>query len=195
MADFHAIHPITLIMPIIVDADTLRLYKKQFNFFETPTALADRMAELIDDLPENSRILEPSAGMGALIRACQRLIKNKPVFYDVCEPQPEFVTILEKLGATHVGDDFTAYRPSPIYDGIIMNPPYKNRMAEKHLDHAWNCCKPGGRIVALVGSGAVEYIDSEYEGYVFERSLIPRKTFAETPIETCLYLIHKPLYA
>lgn len=178
----------------IVDAASLRLYKKQFNFFETPEPLADRMAGWIDDLAEGSRILEPSAGMGALIKAIQRQAKNFPLFIDACEPQPEFIPILEALGATHVGTDFAEYRPKPIYDAVIMNPPYKNKMAECHVNHAWNACRPGGRIVALVGMKATDYIDEEFLGYVFERDVIPKKTFEETAIETCLYLIHKPLF-
>jgi hypothetical protein len=182
-------------MPLIVSADTLRLYKKQFNFFETPEPLADRMAEWLDDLPEGSRILEPSAGMGALIKAVQRKAKHTPLYFDAIEPQSEFIPILEELGATHVAYDFADYRPRPIYDAVIMNPPYKNRMAEAHLDLAWECLAPGGRLVALVGSGSTATIDDEFMGFVFEREIIPQGTFPETNIETCLYLIHKPLYA
>lgn len=182
-------------MPLIVDAATLRRYKKQFNFFETPDPLADRMAAWIDDLPEGSRILEPSAGMGALIKAVRRQCKNSPIYIDAIEPQPEFVAILEELGVTHLDYDFAAINHRPIYDAVIMNPPYKNKMAEAHLDLAWKCTRPGGRIVALVGSGSTEHLDEEFSGYIFEREIIPKKTFAETPIETCLYLIHKPLAA
>lgn len=151
-------------MPLVVSAETLRLYKKQFNFFETPEPLADRMAAWIDDLPAGSQILEPSAGMGALIKAVQRTAKNAPLHFDACEPQSEFVEILELLGATHVAYDFADYAPRGTsdgqgYDAVIMNPPFKNRMAETHVDLAWNHLKPGGRLVALVGTSATRYID------------------------------------
>ncbi len=180
-------------MSAVYDADSLRRYKKQTNFFETPEVLADKMAELIDDVGLGARILEPSAGQGALIQAVQRAIKYEVQPVDFCEIQPAFCELLTQAGARKVGEDFTTYQPGPIYDAVIMNPPYRNKMAEQHLDHAWNLIKPGGKIVALVGRNACAWIDEEFSGHVFEREEIPRKTFKETSIPTYMYLICKPL--
>ncbi len=179
----------------IVDADSLRRYKKKFNFFETPAALAAKMAELIDDVGRDARILEPSAGLGALIRATQAAIKYPIRPVECCEVQAEFDRTLAQLGAVRVGGDFMLYRPGAVYDAVIMNPPYKNGLAEKHVDHAWNCIRPGGKIVALVGESAAEYIDEEFSGHVFVREEIAAGTFPETKTETVLFLIHKPLEA
>lgn len=181
-----------LVMPV-VDAASLRRYKKEFNFFETPELLANRMAELVDDVGLNAWILEPSAGLGALIRATAKAIKYEIRPIDFCEVQEEFASILTQSGAVRVGSDFLQYHPGPSYDAIIMNPPYKNGMAERHVDHAWNCIRPGGKIVALVGMKAVEWIDDEFLGHVFEREEIEKGAFAETNVKTCLYLIHKPM--
>ena len=177
---------------MIVDAKSLRRYKKKFNFFETAEELADRMAELIDDVGLGARILEPSAGMAALISAVHRAIKYDIEPIDFCEIQEEFSEILIRAGARKVGGDFLELSPEPIYDAIIMNPPYKNRMAEEHVDHAWKCLRPGGKIVALVSPTASEWVDTEFEGHVFVREEIPAGTFKETNIRTCLFLIHKP---
>ncbi len=179
--------------PAVVDLDSLRRYKKKFNFFETPDSLADQMAERVDDVGLNARILEPSAGLGSLIRAVHRAVKYPIRPIDFCEVQAEFAAILLASGAMQVGSDFTEYKPGPIYDAVIMNPPYKNGMAERHVDHAWNCIRPGGKIAALVGRQAAEWIDEEFCGHVFEREEIKKGAFKETPVGTVLFLIHKPM--
>jgi 16S rRNA G966 N2-methylase RsmD len=179
-----------IVMPV-VDLNMLRAYKKKFNFFETPEVLADQMAGFLDGLGRNARILEPSAGMGALIRAIERAMLFLPQI-DYCEIQEEFAAILSTYN--RVGSDFMQYKPGPVYDAVIINPPYKNKLAELHVDHAWNCIKPGGWIVALVGKTAGSYIGSEYEGHIFHEEMI-KKGFQETAVDTCLFLINKPLWA
>ena len=178
-------------MPSVVDIDTLREYKKRFNFFETPEPLAAKMGEFLSHMGRDIRILEPSAGLGALIRAAERGCDFPPTI-DYCEIQEEFCLMLGKYN--RVGGDFEKYNPGPVYDAVIMNPPYKNGLANRHVDHAWSCIKPGGRIVILVGKGSVDFIDREFEGHVFYREKI-KKGFKETSIDTFLYLIHKPLWA
>jgi hypothetical protein len=178
----------------IVDEASLRRYKKEFNFFETPAALADKMAELIDDVGYGARILEPSAGLGSLARAVQRAIKYPISPIEFCEVQQGFVDTLTSAGLVRVGGDFMEYRPGPVYEAVIMNPPYKNKTAEQHVGHAWNCVRPGGKIVALVGENAMRWIDDEFLGHIFEKEEIKKGTFEETNVKTCLYLIIKPLY-
>lgn len=172
----------------VVDADSLRRYKKEFNFFETPPIIAKQMAEMIDSLGRDARILEPSAGLGALITAVQQACVIQPRI-DFCEIQEEFI---HQLYGHHVGMDFMDYHPGPIYDAVIMNPPYKNRLAEKHTSHAWDCIKPGGWIVSLVDTTAAEQIDQEFEGHIFHREEI-KKGFKETGITVVLFQINKPL--
>lgn len=186
-------NPVQTKIPPIVDVTSLRRYKKEFNFFETPDALADKMAELIDDVGRGAKILEPSAGLGSLIRAVHRAIKYPIEAIDFCELQGEFCDILTESGAVQVGNDFLNYQPGPIYNAVIMNPPYKNSLAERHVNHAWDCIRPGGKIAALVGMQAAEWIDDEFYGHVFVREEIPKGTFKETNIATCLFLIIKPL--
>lgn len=180
-----------VVMPV-VDMGTLRAYKKKFNFFETPAAIADRMAALIDGLGRNARILEPSAGLGALIRATEKVLRFETQRIDFCEVQEEFAAVLS--GYNRVGSDFMQYRPGMIYDAAIMNPPYKDKLAEKHVNHAWECIKPGGWIIALVGKMAAVWIDTEFDGHIFERETI-KKGFKETSVDTVLFSINKPLWA
>ena len=46
--------------------------KKDFQFFGTPKAVADRIVSHIDIISDSSKVLEPSAGRGALIKAVRK---------------------------------------------------------------------------------------------------------------------------
>ena len=46
--------------------------KKDFQFFGTPEAVADRIVSHIDIISDRSKVLEPSAGRGALIKAVRK---------------------------------------------------------------------------------------------------------------------------
>ena len=172
----------------IINSKMLREYKKKYNFFETPKKLAQKAAQLLD-VQYGSIILEPSAGTGSLLHSCRKIL-HESVKYHYCEVQEEFTPFLSEF--KRVGDDFLKYRPAILYDAVIMNPPYKNSSAEKHIDHAWDCLNPGGKIVAIVGLSALSYIEEEYQGYIYHNEKFT-KAFSETSIDTFLLLIHKPL--
>ena len=177
----------------VFDSESLRKYKKEFNFFETPTELADKMANLLSGIGRDARILEPSAGRGSLIAALKRAIKYpiKPV--EFCEIQADFANHIKQMGGIQVAEDFEAYNPGEVYDGIIMNPPYAKNQAKTHLNHAWDCLVPGGSIVALVNEAAASWVDDEFYGHIFYRDEMARDAFKETKIKTVLFLINKPL--
>ena len=61
--------------------------KATFQFYETPDDLADRMVELAN-IREGDRVLEPSAGKGALVHAIFRRHKSFPRVF-VCELEPK----------------------------------------------------------------------------------------------------------
>jgi hypothetical protein len=173
----------------IIDAAALKTYKKKFNFFATPDKIATFMSSFLG-LGRGALIIDPSAGTGVLLRAADVEIPfEKSLHY--CEVQPEFDQYLTAY--TKVGTDFLAYNPGPIYDAVIMNPPYKNGADKIHIDHAWDCIKPGGRIICLVSINTATRIDDEYEGHVFERHEY-KKAFKETSITVVMFLIFKPLY-
>ena len=175
---------------LITNQDSLRKYKKKYNLFETSEKIGNKMGDFLQELGRDVRLLEPSAGTGNLIKIAEKWCDFKPVI-DYCEIQEDLCESLSVYNK--VGTDFLLYNPGNIYDVIIMNPPYKNKSAIKHVDHAWDCLKGGGRIIVLVDIGSCEYLDNEYCGHVFHKEEI-KKGFKETNLTTCLYLIHKPLY-
>lgn len=57
--------------------------KKEFQFFATPPAIADRLVELANIQPEYD-ILEPSAGQGSIINAIHRVCPDIDIDYLFC---------------------------------------------------------------------------------------------------------------
>lgn len=126
-----------------------------FNLFQTPEGLADRAAALAD---LSGRVLEPSAGLGRLYRAIRYrsacpvvLVDNSP---DCCR---ELYEATKGDGAaTLVQADFLtcdAARLGGLFDGVLMNPPFKMGTDIKHIRHALGMLRPGGKLVAICAAG------------------------------------------
>lgn len=128
-----------------------------FNLFQTPEALAARMAGLF---PAFGRTLEPSAGLGRLYRAVRALDRSCSVV--LVDSSPECCGELYRAiegdeSARLVSGDFLAMdagRLGGLFDSIIMNPPFKNGTDLKHVRHAYGLLAPGGRLVAIMSEGA-----------------------------------------
>lgn len=127
------------------------------QLFATPRDLAQRVADLADILPGNI-VLEPSAGTGALLGAMGgRMFSHNPdagaVFAVEINPQ-----LAERLAAdfplttVHCGD-FLQWTPAAKFDRIAMNPPFKDGLDIRHIQHARAMLAPGGRLVAICANG------------------------------------------
>lgn len=126
--------------------DTIRGNRNAFNdFFPTSNdTLANHVLDLADIQP-GEKVLEPSAGMGHLAD----LIADKGGDLDVGDLAYPMRELLTEKGHNVVSDDFLTYSPGPIYDKIVMNPPFSNDAAITHINHALTMLKPGGRLVAI----------------------------------------------
>jgi hypothetical protein len=131
--------------------------KNPTAFFPTPRILIDEMLHISND---TERILEPSAGKGAIAEAirsyCQRYDITAQL--DCCEIVPQFRKVLKEKGFHLVDEpDFLQCQLGPVYDQIIMNPPFAlegdNLAYITHITHAWSLLAPGGRLDAFAPSG------------------------------------------
>lgn len=123
--------------------------KKEFQFFPTPADIADWLIELAD-LKAEHRILEPSAGQGAIIDA---IVRQFPEMMVECfEVMPENAAILEKHNsASVIGYDFLKTDiEDESFDRIIANPPFSKNQDIDHINDMFQCLKSGGRIVSVV---------------------------------------------
>ncbi len=129
-----------------------------FNLFQTPPDLAERIAGyLLPGMAADARILEPSAGLGRLYLAIRKRHAGPIV---MVEQSPEccrelFDLTTEDDAATLKQGDFLAKTADDLgrFDGILMNPPFKQWRDIRHIEHARKLLRPGGRLVGLCANG------------------------------------------
>lgn len=157
------------------------------NLFQTPPALAARLVKLAAIEPGHS-ILEPSAGLGRLIR---EILRRSPASVTACEISPacaaelfqEFPTVTLWQG------DFLDREPVPAFDRITMNPPFRMRSDIRHTLHALRFLRPGGVLAGLCMAGP--HRETVLRPLADHWETIPAGTFkAEgTNVETVLFRI------
>lgn len=147
-----------------IQIGTLKCRQKFFyEEYETPKALGERMVRAAQILP-GQRVLEPSAGIGALAEV---ILALKPAT-DLCviEKNPEFRQLLTLRGFNVSPEtDFLLAEVTEIYDRIIMSPPWSQGMDMEHVIKAAKHLAPGGRLVALVTRRSFEDRDSKGRKY------------------------------
>jgi hypothetical protein len=124
------------------------------GYFVTPDPVIARMLDLagIRNDPCVS-VLEPSAGSGNILDCVRRTYPD--VTLDAFEIAPALREILKLKGYGLKGGDFLEPDPEPVYDQIVMNPPFEKEQDIIHVTRALEWLRPGGRLVAVM-SGSTE---------------------------------------
>ncbi|CAO3445668.1 hypothetical plasmid protein [Azospirillum argentinense] len=120
------------------------------HLFVTPEWLAD---EMIGDalIRPGHLVLEPQAGTGALAsRAADR-----GATVDCVEVNAALSAQLEAAGRYRrvIAADFLTLGAEPLYDRVVMNPPFDHGVDVDHVRHALGFLKPGGCLVAIMSAG------------------------------------------
>lgn len=126
-----------------------RNLKKEFQFFGTPLELAIVLTAHAD-LKSTDKILEPSAGQGAIIKAINKATSSIPDCYELMEVNR---IILKKSGLSFnlIGDDFLQHT-GKMYDKIIANPPFAKNQDIDHLLKMYDHLKVRGRLVCITSN-------------------------------------------
>lgn len=137
----------TRVFSILSKGERCRL-QKEFQFFETPAEVADWLVSLVGDIKPGDRILEPSAGRGAIVKAIKRVCPEATV--DCYELMPENIGILAKVsGVVLVGDDFEKDEEVEFYSKIIANPPFNKNQDVRHVMKMYDHLLPGGCLASI----------------------------------------------
>lgn len=74
---------------------------------------------------------------------------------DCIEIQPHLANELAMSGKYRkvINADFLKVQPTPIYDRVIMNPPFDRERDIDHVMHALKFLKEDGRLVAIMSAG------------------------------------------
>lgn len=127
-----------------------RNLKKEYQFFGTPAGLADRLVAIANPNDED-KILEPSAGQGAIVKAIDRYCEPSEVF--CYELMPLNQTFLGKIPCcTLLGDDFLQSTPKGEYDVIVANPPFSKNQDIDHIRHMYAHLSDSGRMVSIASN-------------------------------------------
>ena len=122
---------------------------KDFGYFPSPPAVVDRLIELAQ-IEQGMLVLEPSAGNGNIVAG----LHKAGAVVDAIEILPKNIEALKEQDfATLIGiGDFLETPAQPIYDRVVMNPPFSKQADIKHVLHALNFLKPNGLLVSVMSS-------------------------------------------
>lgn len=179
-----------------------RTYRKKTQFFWTTAPVLKVMDELIF-ISRDMRVLEPSAGRGAIAQFLKDRYPNYSWDLDCCEMDPHNRSILEQEGFNLVGDDFLSMAtPERGYHLIVANPPFSGGQDIQHFNHMYKMLAPGGRMVVVMSKGWTTSPDLSATAfrddlsYFFHEVIdLPKGAFkqAGTAIEACVVRLDKPL--
>ncbi len=174
--------------------------KKEWDFFQTPEDLADRMVSMLavhksgGSIDPDLEYLEPSVGGGRLYDAMLRAgVSSRQIW--VCEAQENLAKEWEDkgfgkqgqlVGPCFLGRDFMTVEveTSDALDRIIMNPPFSSFADILHCRHAFDLLKPGGRMVCITGPSWEFRTDKKSVAFKAWFESLPSATVEELPAGT-----------
>lgn len=130
--------------------------KKLNQFYPTPNSVIDRMLSIMHDNREIAyRILEPSAGDGAILKKLSGFFPRADIEYcEISDERMKQCIDLNLPRCSPVGENFLHYAPRTEYDLIVMNPPFSKQQDIDHILHAINnCLRTDGVLISIVPEG------------------------------------------
>lgn len=156
------------------------------KLFVSSDPVCQKLVTLADIRPGN-RVLEPSAGTGAILRAvlaavpsvrCECVEMNAALAQHLKDTFPEVPVTCA---------DFLSCAPQAVYDRILMNPPFRHCEDLKHIRHALKMLAPGGNLVAVCANGPRQ--QREFKHIATHQEVLPCGAFAYTDVSTMIVRI------
>lgn len=167
--------------------------------FYTPPDIAAQMCRKAHVRPW-SRFLEPSAGAGNILRAAISECGAEPALCWAVEIDAKVIGQLPE-GVPVLNRDFLDVRAFPHgFDAVVMNPPFTKDQDCKHVRHAFEFLRPGGRLVSVMlgntSRSAFHTLTKELWGAGAETRTenLPPESFKEsgTKVPTILLTVELP---
>lgn len=172
-------------------------WKKSTDFFYTPKNVVNEMLGLVVQ-PKLAKIklLEPSAGQGHILDLVKENFPNAEIM--CVEQNPMHCNRLKEKDYSPIQEDFMNIDVTPIFDVILMNPPFTYEM--EHIQHAYKFLNEDGVLITICSGGILtkstkkgkefkQWFDS-VDGYDY---LLPANSFKEcgTSVNTKMLVITK----
>jgi predicted RNA methylase len=156
---------------------------KDLQFYRTPAAVADQLVKQACPR-EGFRVLEPSCGDGAILDALRRFAIEGRVDFSAQGVEVHPGRAEEARAKRHHVQiaNFLQVAPSPVFDLVLMNPPFYGKHYQQHVEHGRKFLKPNGRLLAILPISAVTdhgYITGDLRGWDRWRDL-PVGSFSES---------------
>lgn len=196
----------------VLATGVVTIVKDDLAFFPTPYALARRLVA-VAGVRQGEAVLEPSAGLGALVdaiieagarevRCVERDVTMRELLAERFKHERNGKTGPAKVWVSHRAD-FMEYEGDMGYvDRVAMNPPFKRVGEGDHLDHVRHAHKqlqPGkGVLAAIMPNGVIFREDrrhKEFRAWVRDHAgsitELPEGSFKEsgTGVRTCIVRI------
>jgi len=122
--------------------------KKEYQFFRTPLNIVNMLIGLAN-ISKDDIILEPSAGDGAIVNELKKIIpiSNIHLFELNTEMYDKYLRPIYMMSHNI---DFLQTETKPLYNKVIMNPPFSKQQDVDHIYHAFSCLKNDGILVSIV---------------------------------------------
>jgi hypothetical protein len=157
--------------------------RQDFQFFETPSDLADWLVSLAGVTPDDV-VLEPSAGRGAIIKAIHRAADVNVDYFELMPENQQFLSRMENV--TFCGEDFTQGVPK-LYTRIFANPPFAKNQDVHHVHAMYEALDNDGILCAITSRHwliASEKTCTDFRGWLEEVKAevheIPEGVFKES---------------
>ena len=125
--------------------------RRESDFYATPLESVYSFLDAYDGIKPSDKILEPSAGNGAILHAlASRGYKNRVTAVEI---RPEEIGLYFFTNDVRYGD-FLDMDFEERFDVIIGNPPYS--LAQEFIDKALSILNPGGRLIFLLRTNFLE---------------------------------------
>lgn len=148
-----------------------------FNLFQTPRNVALKMCSFLPEVMPGLKVLEPSAGLGALYSVVYEKY-GKTAVYDLVENNPDCIKELynKNLYGNLYQRDFLQFDGK--YDIVIMNPPFKNGEDIKHINHAKSLLNDNGVLISLCYNGVKQ--NKKLKPITDHWEVLPNNSFKDT---------------
>lgn len=122
--------------------------KQALGFFETPPEVIARLICLAE-LEQGLAVLEPSAGLGAIVNAVQP-ITGHVAAVEVDEKRAGALISAGVAAWVAEADFLTIEGGHEMFDRVVMNPPFARQQDIDHATHALGFLKPDGLLVSVM---------------------------------------------
>lgn len=131
------------------------------GYFPTPETLAQRIGTMAHLDNPGLTILEPSAGSGNLVRMALAY-GHENTHVVAIEANHELAALTSEIQPAHptqrldvFNADFMTWEPNepPLFDRVIMNPPFERGQEIDHVRRAYEYLDEGGILVSIMSTG------------------------------------------